>query len=411
MLGSGEEWNRFDSRRLGDGYLWLMIEAVYDIHMDFTISHVLTSLPHTPPPTPPPTLHHLSEHSTNSPSSHAWHISPKTRAKTLVEHAGIVSIHPYRALDAAPLTSFASFASRLQQNWKAAAVMSPHIDRGDEHQRLFIPPRFIPRGHFRRGRLCPSSTTIVVSRSATRIIFVHYCYIAICWSRGFCPSHRAPSIFYNFTALRSFTVRAIYLGFGFPIFHPHPRSVFTTLGVTASVRGTRRKKSDLCTPYARRSCVQIPRFSISISHIYIHQSHWSVLTRRLMLRVLLNSIASLFCYILCLCYLIDRASLLQTGHNALQCRPEAAHNGMLRSSYPICTKPSYSQEAKGKVQSRKSEIYSDNRPSIFPRHCSHALGKRLRLLRACFLARSIAAILARLTAPCLCQLRWLCCCP
>lgn len=34
-------------------------------------------------------------------------------------------------------------------------------------------------------------------------------------------------------------------GFLFPMFQPQPRSVFTTLGVMAAVKGTRRKMNDL----------------------------------------------------------------------------------------------------------------------------------------------------------------------
>lgn len=49
--------------------------------------------------------------------------------------------------------------------------------------------------------------------------------------------------------------------FGFPflpISQPHPRSTFTTFGVTAAVSGTLTKMNDLCTAYASASSVHTP---------------------------------------------------------------------------------------------------------------------------------------------------------
>lgn len=48
-------------------------------------------------------------------------------------------------------------------------------------------------------------------------------------------------------------------GFRFPMFQPQRRKVLTTFGVTAAVRGTRKKIRLLCTAYAKASWVQIPR--------------------------------------------------------------------------------------------------------------------------------------------------------
>lgn len=48
-------------------------------------------------------------------------------------------------------------------------------------------------------------------------------------------------------------------GFLFPISQPQPLSTFTTFGVTAAVKGTRKKIKDLWTAYANANCVQIPK--------------------------------------------------------------------------------------------------------------------------------------------------------
>lgn len=53
-------------------------------------------------------------------------------------------------------------------------------------------------------------------------------------------------------------------GFCFPICQPQLRNFLTTLGVIANVRGMRKKMSDLCTPYARMSCVPRPTFPSSV---------------------------------------------------------------------------------------------------------------------------------------------------
>jgi hypothetical protein len=45
----------------------------------------------------------------------------------------------------------------------------------------------------------------------------------------------------------------------FPISNPQPRSTLTTLGVSATVSGTRMKMNDLWIAYARASCVARPR--------------------------------------------------------------------------------------------------------------------------------------------------------
>jgi len=45
----------------------------------------------------------------------------------------------------------------------------------------------------------------------------------------------------------------VFLGFFLPMLYPQDRSVFTTLGRTAAVSGTRTKMKDLWTMYARPS--------------------------------------------------------------------------------------------------------------------------------------------------------------
>jgi hypothetical protein len=47
-------------------------------------------------------------------------------------------------------------------------------------------------------------------------------------------------------------------GVRFPISQPQPRSTFTTLGVTAAVKGTRMKMKLLWIAYASASCVARP---------------------------------------------------------------------------------------------------------------------------------------------------------
>jgi hypothetical protein len=44
----------------------------------------------------------------------------------------------------------------------------------------------------------------------------------------------------------------------FQMSQPHPRRILTTFGVTAAVRGTRRKMKDLWIAYANASCVARP---------------------------------------------------------------------------------------------------------------------------------------------------------
>lgn len=57
----------------------------------------------------------------------------------------------------------------------------------------------------------------------------------------------------------SFGLSVIYdRGVRLPIFQPHPRSTLTTLGVTAAVKGTRRKMKLLWMAYASASCVARP---------------------------------------------------------------------------------------------------------------------------------------------------------
>jgi len=48
------------------------------------------------------------------------------------------------------------------------------------------------------------------------------------------------------------------LGLLFPISQPQPRSVLTTFGSIAAVKGTRMKMKDLWMAYARANCVQKP---------------------------------------------------------------------------------------------------------------------------------------------------------
>lgn len=68
----------------------------------------------------------------------------------------------------------------------------------------------------------------------------------------------------------SFPPGRLIFGFPFlPIFQPHPRSTFTTFGVTAAVSGTLTKMNDLCTAYASASSVHTPVHVRTYQHSHL----------------------------------------------------------------------------------------------------------------------------------------------
>ena len=70
--------------------------------------------------------------------------------------------------------------------------------------------------------------------------------------------------------------RADHRDLGFPMFHPHDRSVFTMRGVIAAVSGTRKNMKLLWIAYASASCVQIAK-----TPILVHLALWANSDRKL----------------------------------------------------------------------------------------------------------------------------------
>lgn len=69
--------------------------------------------------------------------------------------------------------------------------------------------------------------------------------------------HFAPIYILDFVSSIGFFGFFGFFGIFFPMSHPQALNDRTTLGVTAAVRGTRKKMSDLWRAYARASCVYI----------------------------------------------------------------------------------------------------------------------------------------------------------
>ena len=171
------------------------------------------------------------------------------------------------------------------------------------------------------------------------------------------------------------------LGVLLPMFQPQPRSIFTTFGVTAAVKGTLRKMKDLCIAYASASCVQMPGPPRRMVSVTLHRSIWMIISRlriltgiRFRVRLLrfLDAPALDRCFTCVYYWVLPRWPIL--SYRGQYCFRDhildVCHDDMLPVSNPIRTKCSYREKAEWEVERREGQVDAKSTPSVLSRELS-----------------------------------------